>query len=96
MGSKEPKIIREQILIYMPLNIKEEIKAYAHNKGISVSSFMTYATIKLIEDIENGKVGIFELKNDMENKLSQYYRAPKKLVFFNSEHNDQNKEVIQK
>jgi len=93
--NEEPKILREQLNIYIPWNLREEIRTFITSNKLPVSLFISYATVKLMDDIKSGKVDISEVKEDMENRLSKYYRVIRKLTLPEENH-DQNKEVIQR
>ncbi len=79
MKQKEYKT-RDTLMIYLPTALKEKIRDFAYSRKITISSLMLYATVKLMEEVENNRVGIFDLKMGIENELSPYYNTPRKIV----------------
>ncbi len=93
MEQKENKK-RDHLLLYMPWSLKKKVRDFAYSRGTSISSFVMYATVRLMEDIESGKVDIFDVKMDMENKLSPYYNAPRRIIFTEPEYKNKDQEVL--
>jgi len=79
MDKKEIEKRGDHILIYVPAELKQKIKDFANEKKITISSLMLFATLKLMKEMENNEVGIFDVIMGVEKELSPYY-GPMKLV----------------